>query len=369
MLLRVQVHPSEGGGRRKSSRSSSRSLASRVIDSPASTLGTSIIAFHDDTAFESLCGVSCRDGTGFCIKGRNCSIQSHRGRPQFPGLKPGIYVKSKDSQRVKEAHALPVGDLSLLTHHKEVLMSTSNKNLSFWRMSFDELRSVQDKDEGSNLLKAIAQRLTGRRRVVPDPASVDLTSDEIEDPSDEPFDAVPNQIVASHPIPGGIDDRPLSLQEAEALVAEAPREPDLQEDILLNFLIKAGPQFDSDMPPYCQIPHFVVQSYRAARSLVEVSNELHQKSNQLGLQLEENMTAVAKINETNVQMIKPIKSTFKEKNVWKVLELLSNEVQVLKTKDAKSTSFLYEANQKIKQLEIENNEIEARFEKELNDIK
>ena len=125
------VRPIGGGGGRKSSRSSSRSLASRANDPSSITIGTSLIAFHNDDSFKSVCGVSCGDGTAFCVK-KNCAIASHKEKKRIPGLKPGVYVKSKDSQRTKEAFVHPVGELELFDKHKKALMSTSSKDLSFW---------------------------------------------------------------------------------------------------------------------------------------------------------------------------------------------------------------------------------------------
>ena len=223
-------------------------------------------------------------------------------------------------------------------------------------------------EEGEVCLKAIPERLA-RGLPKPDTASIESVNDEIEDPADEAFSpAIPSQIETVHPIPGGIDNRPLSLQEAAAFVVEVPQDPRLQEEIFLRFLCKAGPDYEATMPPVCQIPHFAIQGYMAARRLVEVSNEFYQKSNQLGLQLQENLEEVSKVSQASNQISKPVKCDIKEKNVWKVLESLTKEVQTLKDKESKAASLLFSANNRIKELEGESSEMEKKFDKELNEM-
>jgi hypothetical protein len=284
----------------------------------------------------------------------------------MPGLKPGVYVKAKDSQRTKEAHCAPVGELALFKNHKTAITEVSNKSLVFWRLAFDDLMRLESADEGKDCLDGIPGRLS-RKAGVSDPSSVATNSDEISDSKDEPFNEdIPSQIQTTHPIPGGIDDRPLALQEAEAFVAEVPQDPRLQEDVFLKFLVKAGPAYDATMPAYCQIPHFAIQGYRAAKNLVEVSNELHHKSNQLGLQLQEKVTVVSSLNKSNNQISKPARCGVKEKHVWKVLEELSREISILKSKETEVSDELSKARQTIKDLESENSAIEDKFDGELD---
>jgi hypothetical protein len=291
----------------------------------------------------------------------------------MPGLKPGVYVKAKDSKRVKEAHLSPVGEIGLFKHHKGVLLTTANKNLAFWNQAFDDLMCLDTTEEGVGLISTLPQRLS-RSVARQDSTSVVNISDGISDHQDEVFEAVPSVIGGgsldsmAHPIPGGIDGRSLFLQEAEAFVVEVPQDVLQQEAVFLKLLVNAGPEFDSPMPAVCQIPHFSIQGYRAAKNLVKVANEFHGQSLQFGTQLKENLDAVTQLTLATKQIRKPVKSTLKEKNIWRELEAQNNAITLLQNKSIKTDEELEAARKRIKFLEEEKEKMVERFDVDISKV-
>ena len=85
---------------------------------------------------------------------------------------------------------------------------------------------------------------------------------------------------------------------------------------------------------------------------------------QFGTQLNENLDAVTKLTDATKQIRKPVKSTLKERNIWKQLEAQNTAISLLQNDSAKVGEALEISRKRIKELEEENGKLLERFDYE-----
>ena len=110
-------------------------------------MGKSTIIVKRDSVFVQVCGGPIgKSSDKVCFESNDCTVSSHQGK----GLKlqAGIYVKaSATPTSEKVIYKEPVGDLTLLSHHQDMILSHEEGDPLKWVLILQTMSACQSSDE------------------------------------------------------------------------------------------------------------------------------------------------------------------------------------------------------------------------------